>query len=88
MMWCREGWGEEVCEDILFVIAGYNAAEMNSTLVPYIVGHTPAGTSTLNMIHYSQSVNSGLWAGYDFGSEQRNMQRYTFQMAANICYQR
>ena len=34
--------------------------EMNSTLVPYIVGHTPAGTSTLNMIHYAQSVRSSL----------------------------
>ena len=30
--------------------------EMNATLVPYIVGHTPAGTSSLNMIHYAQSV--------------------------------
>ena len=59
----------------MFVIAGYNANEMNSTLVPYIVGHTPAGTSTLNMIHYSQSVTSGQWAGYDYGSEQRNIER-------------
>ena len=45
------------------------------TMVPYIVGHTPAGTSTLNMLHYSQSVTSGAWAGYDWGDEQLNMKR-------------
>jgi len=38
------------------VIAGYNKNEMNNTALPYIMGHTPAGTSTWNMIHYAQVV--------------------------------
>ena len=65
-----------MCEDILFVVAGFNKEEMNHTMIPYIVGHTPAGTSTLNMIHYSQSVTRGAWAGYDYGSVQENMVRW------------
>lgn len=68
--------GKEVCEDALFLIAGFNKNEMNSTLVPYIVGHTPAGTSTLNMLHYSQSVSMGLWAGYDYGEADLNIARW------------
>ena len=37
---------------MLFLIGGFNSAEMNQTVVPYILGHCPAGTSTLNMMHY------------------------------------
>ena len=32
--------------------------EMNSTDLPVIMGHTPAGTSTLNMVHYAQVTNA------------------------------
>ena len=60
----------------MFLVAGYNSNEMNSTLLPYIVGHTPAGTSSLNMIHYAQSVTTGGWAGYDWGDTEENMARW------------
>lgn len=59
----------------MFLVAGYNAAEMNSSTVPYILGHVPAGSSSLNMIHYSQSVTSGQWAGYDWGDPGLNTAR-------------
>ena len=48
----RDGLGLEICENMMFLIAGYNSAEMNSTTLPFLVGHTPAGSSSLNMIHY------------------------------------
>ena len=60
----------------MFLVAGYNPNEMNNTDLPYILGHTPAGTSTMNMLHYAQSVNTGAWAGYDLGSEQLNLGRW------------
>ena len=72
---CRADLGLEICENMMFLVAGYNSAEMNSTTVPYILGHVPAGSSSLNMIHYSQSVTSGLWAGYDWGNAQQNIAR-------------
>ena len=71
----RADLGLEICENMMFLVAGYNPAEMNSTTVPYILGHVPAGSSSLNMIHYSQSVSTGLWAGYDWGNPQQNMDR-------------
>ena len=43
-----------VRREVMFLIAGYNKNEMNNTALPYILGHTPAGTSTQNMIHYAQ----------------------------------
>ena len=59
---------------------------MNSTLVPYIVGHTPAGTSTLNMLHYAQSVKQGLWTGYDWGSDSLNMARWNSPKPPSYSY--
>ena len=73
---CRKRLKKEICGNILFLVAGYNSNEMNSTLLPYIVGHTPAGTSSLNMIHYSQSVTNGGWAGYDWKDADKNMARW------------
>ena len=71
----RADLGLEICENVMFLVAGYNSAEMNSTTVPYILGHVPAGSSSLNMIHYSQSVTTGQWAGYDWGDPGLNMAR-------------
>merc|ERR550519_546293 len=65
-----------VCRNILFLISGYNKAEMNSTMLPVIMGHTPAGTSAKTMIHYGQSVNTGEWAGLDRGSAEANIARW------------
>ena len=62
----------QVCENVLFLMAGYNPHETNTTDLPFILGHTPAGTSTRTMLHYAQSVNRGSWAGYDWGSPESN----------------
>ena len=83
----RVKYGEELCENVLFSVGGYDMAEMNSTLVPFIVGHTPAGTSTINMMHYAQSVKRGLWAGYDWGSKELNMARWNTPQPPTYSYE-
>jgi lysosomal acid lipase/cholesteryl ester hydrolase len=45
------------------------------TLLPIIVGHTPAGTSTQTVIHYAQGRNSGKFQKFDFGAKA-NLRRY------------
>jgi len=65
-----------VCQSMMFLICGYNAAEINSTMLPVIMAHNPAGTSMLTMIHYAQGVESGAWQGYDLGSPAANMVRW------------
>lgn len=36
-------------------------------MLPVIVGHTPAGASTKQLLHYSQEVVSGKFRQYDYG---------------------
>jgi len=67
---------QAVCRNILFLVCGYNKHEMNSTDLPVIMGHTPAGTSTWNMVHYAQSKNHGEWMGLDLGSDADNLKHW------------
>ena len=45
------------------------------TLLPYVLGHTPAGTSTQTVLHFAQMVNSGRFCKYDYGQEE-NQRKY------------
>lgn len=65
---------KEICEDIIFVLCGFDKAEFNTvmwcqysknvvliqvlqTLLPIVLGHIPAGTSTKTVIHYAQEIH-------------------------------
>ncbi|XP_023329827.1 gastric triacylglycerol lipase isoform X2 [Eurytemora carolleeae] len=47
-----------ICTNILFVLCGYDEPQMNTTLLPTILHHTPAGASTSTILHYIQEVKS------------------------------
>merc|ERR1719195_1549400 len=66
---------EQLCESILCLLAGFDDAQMNSTLLPTIISHTPAGASTKQIVHYGQEVASGGFNQYDHGEEE-NMEIY------------
>jgi lysosomal acid lipase/cholesteryl ester hydrolase len=34
---------QEVCANVLFLLCGYNSAQLNRTIIPTILQHTPAG---------------------------------------------
>jgi len=72
--------GDEVvaglCDDVLFLIAGPDSTQLNTSRVPVYVSHTPAGTSTNNVAHFGQMVNSGLMQMYDWGSKKKNKEHY------------
>ncbi|CAH8498850.1 unnamed protein product [Dicrocoelium dendriticum] len=55
---CTEGHAPIVCKNIIYLIAGYDAGNTNVTRLPVYIAHTPAGTSTKNMVHYCQASNS------------------------------
>jgi lysosomal acid lipase/cholesteryl ester hydrolase len=44
-------------------------------MLPVILGHTPAGSSTHTIIHFAQGVNSGNFCPFDYG-KKKNMQIY------------
>jgi len=57
----------DICANVLFIIAGFDSQELNKTLLPVILGHTPAGASTKQLLHYGQEVSSGHFRQYDYG---------------------
>lgn len=66
---CGDGSEIQVlCTNSLFSLLGFNEKEMNASLIPVIAGHTPAGSSTKQLIHYGQLHRSGEFRQYDYGS--------------------
>ncbi|KAK7863075.1 hypothetical protein R5R35_010999 [Gryllus longicercus] len=55
-----------MCENVLFLIAGYDSEELNSTMLPVILGHTPAGASTNELLHYAQEIVSFKFRQWDY----------------------
>ncbi|KAF5306001.1 hypothetical protein FQR65_LT07494 [Abscondita terminalis] len=56
-----------LCINLIFLLFGFNPRQMNSTLLPVIFGHTPAGVSTKQIYHYVQEIHSGKFENYDYG---------------------
>jgi len=73
---CRdESITQILCTNVMFLVTGYNSEQLNTTMLPAILGHVPAGTSTKQYIHYGQLVNSGRFRMYDYGFF-KNMAKY------------
>jgi len=51
------------------------SGQVNMTRIPIYMSHTPAGTSTKNILHLSQMINSGKFCKYDYG-KLGNQERY------------
>lgn len=65
---CRdESLFQEVCANALFLIGGYNSAQLNRTMLPEILQYVPAGSSRHQLVHYGQEMNSGKFRMFDFG---------------------
>ncbi|XP_036329231.1 lipase 3-like [Rhagoletis pomonella] len=57
----------EICSNILFLIVGFDKSEANETMLPVVLGHSPAGASTKQMQHYGQLKRSGEFRQFDYG---------------------
>ncbi|XP_054291054.1 lipase 1-like [Macrosteles quadrilineatus] len=66
---------EKICENWLFVICGHDPAQFEKKLLPLILGHNPAGTSTKTLVHYAQEIKSGKFQQFDYGSS-KNLVKY------------
>jgi len=63
---------EGVCENVVFLLCGYDQQQMNETMLETIASHIPAGTSTFTILQYAQEINSKDFGGMDWG-EEKNM---------------
>ncbi|XP_066998922.2 lipase 3 [Anabrus simplex] len=66
---------QDICSNILFLIAGFDSDQLNKTALPVILGHTPAGAATKEFLHYGQTTHSKKFRKYDYGL-LGNMKRY------------
>lgn len=81
--WMRSFLGEKICRDsmptqllckgVIFMLMGYDSDQLNSTTLPVILGHTPAGCSTSQVIfcqndYFSKEINDLMNIDFDFSS--------------------
>lgn len=64
-----------MCKQTLFLIGGYDSKQLNSTMLPVIIGHTLSGASIKQMQHYIQSMFSGYFRQFDYG-RRGNWKKY------------
>lgn len=61
---------QKLCKYVLFLMIGYDYAQLNDTALPIIFLHLPAGTSLKSMVHYLQLMDAGTeFRQYDYGEE-------------------
>ncbi|XP_061706937.1 lipase 3-like isoform X1 [Cydia pomonella] len=63
----EESITQVLCTNLLFLICGYNDAQLNVTMLPIVLGHTPAGAATRQLIHYGQLYKSSKFVQFDHG---------------------
>ncbi|KAK0418646.1 hypothetical protein QR680_013687 [Steinernema hermaphroditum] len=68
--------GNELCSNLIFLIAGPDSNQLNRTRIPVYFSHAPAGTSTQNILHWAQMVSSGKMEKYDLRNELENCKKY------------
>lgn len=56
-----------LCSNVVFILCGFNSEQLNTTQLPVILTHTPAGSSVRSLVHYAQGVNSGEFRMYNHG---------------------
>ena len=66
---CDEGSLQGICTNIIFVLCGFDEAQVNRTLLETIMHHTPAGSSTNSFVHFAQEINSKKFCAFDYGDQ-------------------
>jgi len=64
---------EIICENVVFLLTGYDEQQMNKTMLPTIASHCPAGTSTYTVLQYAQEIKHKRFAGLDWGNDEKNI---------------
>ncbi|XP_060526854.1 lipase member K-like isoform X2 [Cylas formicarius] len=73
---CTKKYTKKICDTLVFALAGFDGSEFNTALLPKLLSHDPAGTSTKTPLHYAQEIqNEGNFQQFDYGLEG-NMRQY------------
>lgn len=66
---------QALCENLQFLITGFDPSRADQTMVPIILTHNPAGSSTQTLFHFAQGFSSGRFQQFDHGRIE-NMKMY------------
>lgn len=50
---------QPLCTGLLYYLFGTSTKQMNTTTLPILASHIPAGTSTKQGFHYLQAISTG-----------------------------
>jgi pimeloyl-ACP methyl ester carboxylesterase len=65
-----------LCDNFLGLICGWDTKNFNNTRLPVIVAHEPSGTSTQNIIHWTQLMKRDNFEKFDYGTAAKNLKAY------------
>jgi len=63
-------------DNIFFTMSGFDAMQMNYTILPEILRQTPAGTSVKTVAQFAQGFNSKKFQHFDHGDPESNFEVY------------
>ncbi|KAK7071277.1 hypothetical protein SK128_015991 [Halocaridina rubra] len=66
---------QAICENLQFLITGFDPARADQKMVPIIMTHNPAGSSTQTLFHFAQGFTSGRFQHFDWGKGD-NLKHY------------
>ncbi|XP_062551579.1 lipase 1-like [Armigeres subalbatus] len=64
---CPESKVNNLCVNVLFQLTGANPDQVEPKMIPILLGHIPAGSSTKQLVHFGQEVRSAMFRQYDYG---------------------
>ncbi|XP_066603720.1 lipase 1-like isoform X2 [Prorops nasuta] len=59
------------CVSFIFMFAGIDVPQLNTTLLPYMLSYYPDGVSVRTLGHYMQNIATGTFAPYDEGQKRK-----------------
>ncbi|XP_043269207.1 uncharacterized protein [Venturia canescens] len=62
-----DAWTQPLCTNIMFLIGGFGSDHLNTTMLPVILAHAPAGGAVKQFVHYLQLVRDQEFQQYDHG---------------------
>lgn len=64
---CPESQSNNLCVNILFQLTGADPDQVDPRMIPILMGHIPAGSSTKQIFHFGQEVQSTRFRQFDHG---------------------
>ncbi|XP_039306595.1 lipase 3 isoform X2 [Solenopsis invicta] len=73
---CKDNTATQIiCINLVFAFAGPDPEQLNTTTLPELISHFPAGSSLQAVQHYYQNMGTKDFRQYDYG-EDENYRRY------------